>query len=129
MSVASSGFAMSGAGQFTSDYEIKPGVGRNIEVAIVANQVGNFTVEGRVVYYFGDDIGTAEDYTLELPIRVRSVDAGPGPSETPLTSTTTPEDRDGTGIFGLTGFRAVFVLIGLSVAVILLRARRINKYK
>jgi uncharacterized repeat protein (TIGR01451 family) len=129
MSVTSSGFAMSGAGQFTSDYEIEPGVGRNIEVAIVANQVGNFTVEGRVVYYFGDDIGTAEDYTLELPIRVRSAGAGPGPSVTASAPTTTSKDQDGTGIFGLPGFKAVFAMVGLSFAVILLRGRRINKYK
>ncbi len=129
MSVTSSGFAMSGAGQFTSDYEIKPGVGRNIEVAIVANQVGNFTVEGRVVYYFGDDMANAEDYTLELPIRVRSVGAGLGPSVTPPSPTTPSEDRDGTGIFGLPGFKAVFAMIGLLIAVLLLRERRINKYR
>jgi uncharacterized repeat protein (TIGR01451 family) len=121
MSVTSSGFAMSGAGQFTSDYEIKPGVGRNIEVAIVANQVGNFTVEGRVVYYFGDDMTNAEDYTLELPIRVRSVGTGPEPSVTPSAPTTPSEDRDGTGIFGLQGFKAVFAMIGLLIAVLLLK--------
>lgn len=121
MSVTSSGFAMSGAGQFTSDYEIKPGVGRNIEVAIVANQVGNFTVEGRVVYYFGDDMMNAEDYTLELPIRVRSAGAGPGPSVTLSAPTTTPEDQSGTGIFGLPGFKAVFAMIGLLIAALLLK--------
>ena len=129
MSVTSSGFAMSGAGQFTSDYEIEPGVGRNIEVAIVANQVGNFTVEGRVVYYFGDDMANAEDYTLELPIRVRSVGEGSGPSVTPSALTTPPEDQDGTGIFGLPGFKVVFVMIGLLITVLLLRERRINNYR
>jgi len=118
MSVASSGFAMSGAGQFTSDYEIAPGVGRDIEVAIVANQVGNFTVEGRVVYYFGSDMTNAEDYTLELPIRVRSVGAGPGPSETPE-EISTYADRG--GIFELPGFGAVVALIGVLIAAALLR--------
>ncbi|MEA3283102.1 MAG: BatD family protein [Euryarchaeota archaeon] len=116
MSVASSGFAMSGAGQFTSDYEIEPGVGRNIEVVIVANQVGNFTVEGLVVYYFGDDIENDETYTLELPIRVRSADAHPPPA--------TPASHDNTGIFGLPGWSAVFVMIGLLIVVILLREKR-----
>ena len=118
MSVASSGFAMSGAGQFTSDYEIAPGVGRDIEVAIVANQVGNFTVEGRVIYYFGSDMTNAEDYTLELPIRVRSVGAGPGPSETPE-EISTYADRG--GIFELPGFGAVVALIGVLIVGVLLR--------
>ena len=115
MSVASFGFARSGAGQFTSDYEIEPGVGRDIEVAIVANQVGNFTVEGRVVYYFGDDMENAEDYTLELPIKVQSVSAGPGPSVTP---STLPD-----GIFGLSGFILVIAVIGALIAAVLLKKK------
>ncbi len=119
MSVASSGFARSGAGQFTSDYEIEPGVGRDIEVAIVANQVGNFTVEGRVVYYFGDDMENAEDYTLQLPIRVRSVGAGPGPSVPAQTST--PGNHD--GIFGLSGFIVEVAVIGALIAAVLLRKK------
>ena len=120
MSVASSGFAMSGAGQFTSDYEIKPGVGRDIEVAIVANQVGNFTVEGRVVYYFGDDTAGVEDYTLELPIRVRSADAHPPPA----TPTTTSTPGNNGGILGVPGLKPVHLLIGLLIVLIL---RKINK--
>ncbi|RZN42507.1 MAG: DUF11 domain-containing protein [Methanosarcinales archaeon] len=115
MSVASSGFAMSGAGQFTSDYEIKPGVGRDIEVAIVANQVGNFTVEGRVIYYFGGDMENAEDYTLELPIGVRSVGAHPPPT-TPIT-TFTPANNG--GILGVPGFKSVHVVIGLLILLVL----------
>ncbi len=114
MSVASSGFAMSGAGQFTSDYEIEPGVGRNIEVAIVANQVGDFTVEGRVIYYFGDDMAGAEDYTLELPIRVRSAGAHPPPATTPI-----PGNNG--GVLGVPGFGAVVALIGVLIVAILLR--------
>lgn len=120
MSVASSGFAMSGAGQFTSDYKIEPGVGRDIEVAIVANQVGNFTVEGRVVYYFGSDMANAEDYTLELPIRVRSVGAGSRASETPG-EISTYADRG--GILGLPGFGVVVALIGVLIAGVLLRKK------
>ncbi|MHC1575097.1 MAG: BatD family protein [Candidatus Methanogasteraceae archaeon] len=120
MSVTSSGFAMSGAGQFTSDYEIEPGVGRDIEVAIVANQVGNFTVEGRVVYYFGSDIANAEDYTLELPIRVRSAGTGPGPAVTPEEISTYAERG---GILGLPGFGAVVALIGALIAGVLLRKK------
>ncbi|MEA2003996.1 MAG: PGF-CTERM sorting domain-containing protein, partial [archaeon] len=79
--------------------------------------------------YFGDDMENAEDYTLELPIRVRSVGAGPGPSVTRSAPTTPSEDRDGTGIFGLPGFKAMFAMIGLLIAVLLLTKRRINKYR
>jgi hypothetical protein len=32
----------------------------------------NFNVQGRVVYYFGEDIENAEDYTLNLPIQVKT---------------------------------------------------------
>ncbi len=123
MSVTSSGFAMSGAGQFTSDYEIAPGVGRNIEVAIVANQVGNFTVEGRVVYYFGDDMANAEDYMLELPIRVRSAGAHPPPA----TPVTTPTPGNNGGILGVPGFKPVHVVIGLLIVAILIKINRKHK--
>ena len=85
--------------------------------AVCHEDFGNFTIEGVVVYYFGDDIGTAEDYTLELPIRVRSAGVHPPP--------TTPVSHDNnTGIFGLPGWRAVFVMIGLLIVAILLRVKR-----
>jgi len=72
MMVSSSEFVQSGAGQYTTTYELEPGQGRDIEVRIESNQAGDFTVEGRVVYYFGDDIKNAEDYTLKLPIKVEA---------------------------------------------------------
>jgi hypothetical protein len=72
MMVSSSEFVQSGAGQYTTTYELEPGQGRDIEVRIEASQVGDFNVEGRVVYYFGNDIKNAEDYTLKLPIKVES---------------------------------------------------------
>jgi len=123
MSVASSGFVMSGAGQFTSDYEIDPGVGRDIEVRIVANQIGNYTVEGRVIYYFEDDVENAEDYTLRLPIRVRSV----GIESTIATSTPKPTS-DGHGIIpGLPGFTGVIMLIVVMIVTVLIRGRKKQK--
>ncbi|RJS69426.1 DUF11 domain-containing protein [ANME-2 cluster archaeon] len=121
MSVASSGFVMSGGGQFTSTYEIEPGVGREIEVRIVANQVGDFTVEGRVVYYFGDDIENFEDYTLKLPIKVRS--AGVQPAASPASQ------QNNTGISGLPGWSVLFAVIGLLIAAILIMRRRTDKHK
>ncbi|MEA1999401.1 MAG: LamG-like jellyroll fold domain-containing protein, partial [Euryarchaeota archaeon] len=63
MSVTSSEFVQSGAGLFTASYEIEPGVGRDIEVKMRSNQVGDFVVNGRIVYYFGDDMDSAEDHT------------------------------------------------------------------
>ena len=55
MSVSSSEFVTSGAGQFTSTFNISTGTGKDIEVRIKANQAGDFNVTGRVIYYFGDD--------------------------------------------------------------------------
>ncbi|MCZ7384300.1 MAG: LemA family protein [Candidatus Methanoperedens sp.] len=72
MSVTSSEFATSGAGQFTTTYKLDPGGARDIEVRIKTSQAGDFTVRGRVIYYFGDNTSTAEDHTLELPIKVRA---------------------------------------------------------
>lgn len=72
MSVTSSEFATSGAGQYTTTYKLEPGSGRDIEVRIKTSQAGDFTVKGRIVYYFGDNTSTAEDHTLELPIKVRT---------------------------------------------------------
>ncbi len=72
MSVTSLDFVTSGAGQYTTMYKLEPGSGKDIEIRIKTNQIGDFKVEGRIVYYFGDDKSTAEDHTLELPIKVRS---------------------------------------------------------
>ncbi len=71
MSVTSSEFSMVAAGQFAANYELQPGYGRDIEVGIRSNQVGDFNVNGRIIYYFGDDKEKAEDQTLNLPIKVR----------------------------------------------------------
>ncbi|AKB44281.1 hypothetical protein [Methanosarcina vacuolata] len=79
MSVSSSEFVESGAGQYTTTYDIEPGKGRDIEVRIAANQVGDFTVTGKVVYYFGNNKEDGEYYTLDLPIHVE--DSTP---ETPI---------------------------------------------
>lgn len=70
MSVSSSEFVESGAGQYTAVFNLEPGKGKDIEVRIVANQVGNFNVNGRVIYYFGNNKKDAEDYTFSLPIQV-----------------------------------------------------------
>jgi len=71
MSVTSSEFVKSGAGIYTTTYSLNRGDGRDIEVGIKTNQVGDFNVKGRIIYYFGDNQSTAEDHTLNLPIKVR----------------------------------------------------------
>jgi hypothetical protein len=83
MSVSSSEFVESGAGQYTATFDIEPGKGRDIEVKIAANQVGNFNVSGRVVYYFGENMKDGEDNTLDLPIEVADPYTKPTPEQTP----------------------------------------------
>ena len=103
MSVTSSEFVESGVGQFTTTYEIQPGKGRDIEVRIKSNQIGEFEVQGRIVYYFNDDSSQAEDHTLRLPIRVR---AGGQPTATDM-------QADGKWIPGFEILPALIVLLTL----------------
>ena len=102
MSVSSSEFVQSGAGQYTTTYELDPGQGRDIEVRIETNQPGDFNVEGRVVYYFGEDTENAEDYTLNLPIKVEKKSS--------------PVEEE-----SLPGFRLTSLVLALLVAFILKR--------
>ncbi len=103
MSVTSSEFSKSGAGQFTADYELAPGDGRDVEVRIKSNQVGEFNVNGRIVYYFGDNKGTSEDYTLDLPIKVMKDNS----SAQGLTGKPTP------GFEAVLGISGLVVVLGL----------------
>lgn len=101
MSVTSSEFSKVAAGQFSTHYELEPGDGKDIEVKIKSNQIGDFNVNGRIVYYFGDDKEKGEDYILKLPIKVRSVqdsakNAGANPSQNSI-----PGFEVLSGIFGL----------------------------
>lgn len=110
MSVTSSEFAESGAGQFTTTYEIPPGKGRDIEVRIKSNQIGEFEVQGRIVYYFNDDSTNSEDHTLRLPIKVRAGAGQPTATNTPANGKWIP------------GFEALSALIGL-LALFLIKKR------
>jgi hypothetical protein len=110
MSVSSTEFVESGAGQYTTTYEIEPGKGRDIEVRIAANQNGDFNVTGRVVYYFGDNIKDGEDYTLDLPIHVE--DPNPQPTPEPASEI----------LQGIPGFGAASLLMGLMLVYVLRRS-------
>jgi uncharacterized repeat protein (TIGR01451 family) len=108
-SVTSSEFAKSGAGQYTTTYNIKEGVGRDIEVRIMPNQIGNdFHVQGRIIYYFGDDSDAREDHTLTLPITVRAeAENGQGAERT---SDTSGSEENGSST---PGFSAVVAVAGV----------------
>jgi uncharacterized repeat protein (TIGR01451 family) len=106
MSVTTSEFSKSGAGQFTADYELAPGDLRDIEVKIKSNQVGEFVVQGRIIYYFGDDSAHAEDQTLPLPIRVRD-------SKEPATSI--PTQNNGNWLPGFGGLIAIIGILALYI--------------
>lgn len=80
MSVTSSEFATSGAGQYTTTYKLDPGAGKDIEVRIKTNQQGDFNVKGEIIYYYGDNNSTAEEHTLNLPIKVREIPKTPTPT-------------------------------------------------
>ncbi|KAF5413494.1 MAG: hypothetical protein C5S49_08475 [Candidatus Methanogaster sp.] len=118
-SVTSSEFAKSGAGQYTTTYDIKEGVGRDIEVRIMPNQIGDdFHVQGRIIYYFGDDPAQREDHTLTLPITVRA-EAEPGAGAEQTAETLGSEEKGSS----MPGFAAVVAIVGLLAAY--LRRRRI----
>jgi hypothetical protein len=109
MSVSSSEFVTSGAGQFTSTFNISTGAGRDIEVRIRANQIGDFNVKGRVIYYFGGDISTAEDSTLNLPIKVREPPPPPQTGVERMTGLSTNE----LAIIGIVALVLIFVIYSL----------------
>jgi len=106
-SVTSSEFAKSGAGQYTTTYDIESGAGRDIEVRIMPNQIGDdFQVQGRIIYYFGNDPSKREDHTLTLPITVRAeAENGQGAERTAGASKYE--------MVSAPGFAAVVAIIGL----------------
>ncbi len=108
MSVTSSDFSKSGAGQFTSDYELDPGGVRDIEVRIKSNQVGDFNVKGKVVYYFGEEKDKYEEKPVNLPITVRKE-----PVDSLQNSITNPAQK------AIPGLGVIVGLIGLLFAIFL----------
>ncbi len=106
----------SGAGLYTSTYVIEPGIGRDIEVGIRSNQVGDFVVNGEVIYYFGDDKENAEEHLLSLPITVR---ARPDSQQDTPAPTATPKDEK-----GVPGFGAVLAAVGVLLVALLIKRRR-----
>jgi hypothetical protein len=119
MSVTSADFAQLAAGQFSADYDLDPGKGNVIEITLRSNQVGEFDIKGRVVYYFGNDRGNTQDYALDLPVSVRRP-----------TVLTDVEDKNAQPK-GIQGFEIIILGVGLvafilvfSVVLIFLLRRR-----
>lgn len=116
MSVSSSEFSKSGAGQYMTTYDLEPGDGKDIEVRIKANQVGNFNVNGRIVYYFGGNKKDVEDITLDLPIHVEEA------PDTQPTAAVPASTSTATHTFNITpGFRTATSLVFILMMVYLLK--------
>lgn len=72
LSTTETSFAKSGVGQYVSDSIIKSGESRTeyINVGVMPNQIGTFTITGEVIYYFGDDRNNGGTQKISLPITV-----------------------------------------------------------
>ncbi|MCZ7404872.1 MAG: PsbP-related protein [Candidatus Methanoperedens sp.] len=104
MSITSTEFTQSTTGQSTSNYTLNPGQNRDIEIRLKANEIGNFNVEGRVIYYFGENKTSAVIKPFKKPITVKS--AGVIPVGT---TTKPPEPSDGSSI--IVGIIAIIAII------------------
>lgn len=71
MIVTSSAFVTTEPGQYAANFDLEPGDGRNIEISMRPNQIGDFNINGRVIYYFDGDKKDAEDHVLNMNIKVR----------------------------------------------------------
>ncbi len=107
MSVTSADFTKVSAGQFAADYTLEPGDGRDVEIRLRSNQVGEFNIKGRVVYYFGSDSENTQDYALDLPVSVRRT--------TVLTAVEDSKSQPK----GLQGFEVLLLGVGIVAFVII----------
>ncbi len=102
MSVTNAEFTKVSAGQFAANYELIPGDGRDIEIIMRSNQVGEFNIKGRVIYYFGNDSENTQDYVLDLPVTVRK--------PTVLTDVNKKNDQPNKGSIG---FEIILIGVGM----------------
>lgn len=109
MSVTSSDFSKITAGQFATNYELDPGDGKDIEIKMRSNQVGDFNVKGKVIYYFGEEKDKVQKYEEDLPIKVRR--------DTVLTIS--KESTQGYNK-GMIGFEIILIGVGIIAIVIII---------
>lgn len=69
VSVTSTELIASGSGQYSTTFTIQPGDTKFISATIQGNENGNFIIEGRLVYHFGD-ISEKHDETQRVEIRI-----------------------------------------------------------
>jgi hypothetical protein len=112
MSVSSAEFTKTSAGQFAANFEIDSDEGRNIEIILRPNQEGEFNIKGRVVYYFGNDSGNIQDYSLDLPVTVRR--------PTVLTDVKIKNPQQSEAKKGLMGFEIILVGVGMIAIVMVI---------
>lgn len=111
MSVTSAEFTKISAGQFAANYVLEAGDGRDIEINLRSNQVGEFNIKGRVVYYFGEDKENTQDYALDLPVTVRK--------PTVLTDTKYKGPQQNEVKKGMMGFELILMGVGMIAFVII----------
>lgn len=71
MSVTSTEFSKSGAGQYSSiEYDVEPGETRYIGARVKPNQEGTYKIEGRIVYYFAGEETNKKDEVIPLYVKV-----------------------------------------------------------
>lgn len=84
--------------------------GADIRFRIISNQVGDFNVNGRIIYYFDNEKDKGEDCTLNLPIKVKGVD----PTQThapPVPPNSTEKPIPGFGlVLGISGLLFLIIL-------------------
>jgi hypothetical protein len=112
MSVTSAEFTKTSAGQFAANFDIEPEEGgRNILITLRPNQVGEFDIKGRVVYYFGEDKTNIQDYVLDLPVTVRR--------PTVLTDSKIKSPQQDEVKKGMMGFEVIIIGVGVIAIVII----------
>ena len=88
-SLTGTGFATACGAQCSATYKLESGQPRYIDVDMVANQPGNFEVEARMEWYFGDDTSTLERKVETLQLNVLG-----DPTPTPAAQATGPTGKD-----------------------------------
>lgn len=110
MAVTSSEFSTTTAGQYSAKFDVQPGEGKNIEIRLRPNQVGNFSVTGRVIYYFGKETEYIKDDILNLSVKVKDNEVAYSYSEETSTLNKNKTIDGFEGIFGM-GILTVFYTI------------------
>lgn len=103
VSVVAADFVKSPAGQYTSDFELDPGKGKDIEVTIIPNEVGEFKVTSKITYYFGDDKDDNgyEEVKLDIKARQKGSSGSTSGNDEQTTKTndvSAPKEEPGFGI-------------------------------